>query len=198
MRITLYHLRQGLLDSDYNPYRAVRRGGYPTTTSTLSAAVRVYHTEGLEAAQKQLNIGLSGYFARQGSPTGKARVAHENFERYVALAERDEREVFGTNVRMDLFVREHDLSVQADVLLFDPGGYAGRVLLWGADAQSLTSTQLRLLATPIIVAMQEELGQERVVGTDIWQIRSEQITTIDAEQADIDLLVRLLDRWSVP
>jgi hypothetical protein len=198
MRITLYHLRQGLLDSDYNPHYAAGRGGYPTTTSALSAAVRLYHAEGLEAAQKQLNIGLSGYFARQGSPTGKARVAHENFDRYVALAERDEREVFGTNYRMDLSIRQHELSVQADVLLFDPDGYAGRVLLWGADAQSLTLTQLQLLATPVILAMQEELSEDRVVGTDIWQIRSEQITTINAEQTDIDLLVGLLNRWSTP
>jgi hypothetical protein len=200
MTITLYELRQGLLDSDYDPYRSKGQVKFPTTTSSLGAAVRLYHTEGLEAAQKQLNIGLSGYFAQQGSPTGKARTAHKNFDRYVALAERDDREVFGTNVRMNISIHQHEFSVQADVLLLDPDGYVGRVLLWGADASSLTLTQLELLATPVILALREELGHDRIVGIDMWQIRSERIVTISAEQADANLgqLVSMLNRWSGP
>ena len=183
MRLTSYDLRRAIVDPDYR--RPLQRRPFPTTTSPLRAAVAAYHREGAEAAQKQLNVGLSGYFAQPGAPSVKARMAQVNLDTYINLATQDTREAFDTGVGVDLDFGAHQLFVTLDVLLFDASGYAGRLLLWGDDANSMTLENLELLATTGILAMRQELGEDRIVGVDVWKIRSRSNASVPNARAEV-------------
>ena len=65
--------------------------------------------------------------------------------------------------------------------MLDDEGYVGRHLLW--DIPVPTPDETALLAAPIVVAMQAELGADRVVGVEIWHLRSRAeffVTAVDA------------------
>jgi hypothetical protein len=109
MRLTSYDLRQAIVDPDYR--RPLQRQPFPTTTSSLRAAVATYHLQGLEAAQKKLNVGLSGYFAQPGAPSAKARIAQRNLDTYIDLASQDTREAFDTGLGVELDFGSHQLLV---------------------------------------------------------------------------------------
>lgn len=180
MRLTFFDFRQAVADPTYG---VQARPGFPTASSVLRAAVRTYHVEGYESAQRRLDQGFSNYFSRPGSPAGMARVARANFDAYVKLDGQDGRPAFDFAVRTVLDFGSDELAVILDVLLLDDNGYVGRMILWG-DMPPMSRSQLELLATPVILAMRQTLGRDRVVGVEVWEIRTERITVIPNDKAD--------------
>jgi hypothetical protein len=195
MRVTFFDFRQAVADPTYRP--STNRSPFPNPGTVLRAAVKTYHEEGYEAAQRRLDKGFGGYFSREGSPAGMARVARANFDVYVKLDGLDGRPVFDTGVRRVLNFGADELVVTLDVLLLDPDGYVGRIVLWG-EVPPMSHAQLELFATPAILAMRQSLGRDRVVAIEIWEIRTETVTRIGNERADArEMEVRgMLQRFS--
>lgn len=181
MRVTFFDFRQGVADPKYQVPRD--RPPIPNPGSVLRGSIKAYHVEGYEAAQRRLDRGFSKYFARAGPPAGMARVARANFDVYVKLDSLDGRPVFDIGRRWILDIGPDELVVTVDVLLLDPGGYVGRLVFWG-NLPPLSASQLELVATPAILAMRQALGSDRVVGVEIWEVRTEKVTVISSEQAD--------------
>jgi hypothetical protein len=67
-------------------------------------------------------------------------------------------------------VGPHIVGVVVDVILLDPAGYVARHVLW--DRPELTQENAELLAAPICSALLGELGEDRVVGVEVWHLRS--------------------------
>lgn len=70
----------------------------------------------------------------------------------------------------DATIGRDTVAVTVDVVVLDPSGYVGRYVLW--DKPDLTAADAELLAGPIVRALEQELGKERVVGVELWHLRS--------------------------
>jgi hypothetical protein len=183
MRFTFGQFRTGARDPTYRV--PLGRGrGFPTTTTILRRAVRIYHDYGVEIATTALEQGLSGYFSRPGPPGAQGARARRLFATYKELDQTDGRQAFAFDVKTELVVGEDILAVNVDVALLDPNGYAGRVLLW--DRLACDREEGRVIAAPCAECLEEELGAERVDNIEVWHLQSRRrhaFTTAEALQA---------------
>ena len=78
-----------------------------------------------------------------------------------------------------------------------PAGYEGRLLLWAIRQRPRTPNELALLACPIVLALDEVLGGDQVIGLDIWALRADTTHQVSAAAArgqitNLNTLVRRL------
>ena len=185
MRVSAYDLRQGVIDTNHRmPHPGTARSQGPTTTSSLRKAVRVYHQQGGdgEAARASLRLSLSNYFSQPGAPSTQAAHARHGLETYMQLAALDPRPAFVPRGRVDTELGPDTIASDVDVILLDPQGYAGRLLLFG-PVPELTMTQVELLAFAPTAALVEEFDLDNVVGIDVWELRRQRITSVAATRA---------------
>jgi hypothetical protein len=163
---------------------------------TATSAVRRFHRDGTAVATAQLNgaFDRSGHWGPNGSPRarGWADAIRACFQTYVELAARDGRPTLGSPVTTDIGVGGDAIGVSLDVVLLDRAGYVGRYLLW--DRPDLTRDDAEMLAAPVVRALQQELGEDRVAGAEIWHLRSGDQMFVDvptalARLAEIEAIV---------
>lgn len=170
MRFTYGQFRNGARDPTFRVTPGSRGGANPG--SVLRKAVRVYHaSRDADEGRRALEQGLSGYFARPGTPTRQAADARTRFETYLKMEAADARPVFDTNMGEDIAFGDDVLAVDVDLALFDPSGYAGRVILW--DKLPCDREQARAIAGPAARCLADELGADRIVDVQVWHIRSQ-------------------------
>ena len=195
MRLSAYDVRQAVIDPNYRlPPPGARRAG-PSTTSSLRKAVRAYHERGADEARASLRHSLSNYFARPGAPSTQAANARQALETYFRIAAADPRPAFVPRVRVDTELGGDTFGADVDVILLDPGGYVGRLLLFG-PLPELTMAQLEVLAYGPTTGLIEEFDDATVVGVDVWETRRNLVTHVPAavaiaRRADVR---RILDR----
>jgi hypothetical protein len=173
-RVTLSEFKNAARD------RSSRRGPpgsgatIVTPMPTARAAVRRYHREGSARATLLLNqtFDRSAHWgpAGPGPAKGWANAIRTCFQTYVELADVDDRPVLSTSVDRDVRLGGNAIGVAIDVILLDPLGYVARYPLW--DVPSTNTAEAELLAAPIVRAMDEELGEGRTVGVEVWHLRS--------------------------
>ena len=83
--------------------------------------------------------------------------------------------------RLTFQIGRNTIGVSLDVVLLDPDGYVGRYLLW--DKPELSQNDAEILAAPVVGALQQELGADRVVGAEIWHLRSDRRIFVDTGTA---------------
>jgi hypothetical protein len=93
-----------------------------------------------------------------------------SFDTYIELASSDDRPVLVGGVASDVQVGINSIGVSVDIVILDPGGYCARHVLW--DVPPLTLDDAQLQSAPIVAALQSELGEDRVVGVEVWHLRS--------------------------
>jgi hypothetical protein len=181
-RVTLAELKNAMRN------RALRRAlgqRFPTPMPMATSAVRRFHREGAQVALDRLNRGLNGsnYWGPNGSPQARAwaESIRTCFDRYVALAAADPRPTLNIPFTADVAVGQNLVGVSLDVILLDPAGYVGRYVLW--DLPALTQSDAELLSAPIVRALEDELGEDRVSGVEVWHLRSGSQAYVDAATA---------------
>lgn len=145
----------------------------PTPYPSASASITRFHREGPDQAWKTLDQALasSSYWGQSGTPqAGWANAIRDCFQVYRALAEPDQRIPIATGVNRELVLPPDDIGVHVDVVLLDPNGYSPRVVLW--DSNPLNHSRAILYGAPVWKAMEEELGEGRIVGVEIWKLRT--------------------------
>lgn len=171
-RITLSELKGAIRSPGSR--RAPQVGGIPTPMPSAMSAVRRFHGEGAAAAVGYLNqtFSRSSYWGPGGRPqaTAWANAVMRSFDNYVALASADDRPVLPGGVACDVQVGTHTIGVSVDVVLLDAAGYVARHVLW--DVPELSQDDAELQAAPIVVGLEAELGPGRVVGVEVWHLRS--------------------------
>ena len=154
-------------------------------TPQAQAAVRRFHREGVAAATMILHQSFdrSSYWGPAGraSARGWANAIKDCFDVYARFAGADDRPPLLTPLKRDVPLGENVIGVAPDVVLIDPEGYVGRLVLWDTPVPS--QAVVELLAAPIVSAMDAELGAGRTAGVEIWHLRSEQQFYVPADVA---------------
>jgi hypothetical protein len=94
------------------------------------------------------------------------------FNRYVAWDEADGRPFVDRDIESDVLLGANTLIVNVDVVVLDPHGVSGRIVLW--DLYGCTGPQAGLLAAPTCTALEQAYGTGRVAGVEVWDLRGKQ------------------------
>jgi hypothetical protein len=158
---------------------------FPTPYSMAAAAISRHHKESPAAALRHLErtVARSAYWGSGGPATarGWAKSIVACFRRYQSMDEADGRQAFAWSLNLGLVLPPDDLAVHVDAVLFDPGGYVGRLALW--DTPPLTKALASVYAAPAFRSLEEELGAGRITGVQVWHLRSGAAEFIEAAAA---------------
>lgn len=196
-RITFGLYRKGVREPATTLSTAALAFMPPTPMPTASAAIAKYHRLGPDAALRAMRDAYrnSSYWGSGGSPqAGWANAMVECFERYIDMAAEDGRVAFATSLKRDVDFGLHQVAVHVDVVLLDPAGYIGRIVLW--DKAELTMELAGHYATPAYAALEDELGANRVVGVEVWHLRSgvQVYVTATACESNLAAVERIVER----
>jgi len=149
--------------------------GFPTPFPMASKAIRVLHQSGSVAARDYLEstIESSTYWGSESENKGArswAGTIKKCMETYIEFSDTDIRPALGAPVSSTIEIAEFQLAMTIDVVLLDEGGYTARLPLW--DKNLITEDIAAILATPMVLALERELGVERVTAVEIWHLRS--------------------------
>ncbi len=167
--------RMAVRDPDARRRPAGDDGGFPTPFPMATKAVRLHHTAGAEAARRYLadTIEASPYWGPNSphrAPQSWAATIQTCLATYITLADSDPRPTLDTPISTTVEIDGLPLAVTIDVVLLGDGGYTARLPLW--DKAELDDEIAALYATPLILALEQELGTERSLGVEIWHLRS--------------------------
>lgn len=196
-RLTFGIYRKGVRQPGFTLSSTVGDPGFPTPMTTATAAIVRYHREGAAEALRWLrrSFANSDYWGPRGTPQarGWANAIVTCFERYIQLADRDGRDAFTVDLKHDIDIGTHVVGAHADAVLLDEDGYLGRVALW--DLAPLTAELAVQYATPVFLALEEMLGEGRVVGVQVWHLRSgdTHLASGEACNAAVPRVTRLVD-----
>lgn len=197
-RLTFGIYRKGVREPGFTLSSTVDSPSFPTPMAIAAAAVARYHREGEIEALRKLHRSFadSSYWGPSGSPQarGWASAIVAGFERYVDLAARDGRDAFAVDLKRDIAIGAHTVAVHVDAVLLDGDGYVGRIALW--DTAEITAKLAVRYAVPAFLALEEELGEGRVAGVQVWHLRTGEchFASSDACNAQVDPVARLVNR----
>ncbi len=184
-RVTLAELKSASRDVSKRRSPPGTTTGFPTPMPTAASGVRRLHREGSTRATVVLNQAFdrSQHWGPNGPPQAKgwANSIRESFDTYVEMSGDDSRPVLGYTIDRNVQVGTHEVGVKIDVILLDDLGYVGRYLLWDIPVPS--ADEAALLAAPIVVALEEELGEGRVAGVEVWHLRTETPFYVSSDDA---------------
>lgn len=195
-RLTFGIYRKGVRQPGFTLSSTLGNPGFPTPMSTANAAIVRYHREGVTEARRQLRRAFadSSYWGPSGSPQarGWASAIVTCFERYIQLAQRDGRDAFAVDLRHDVGIGTHVVGAHVDAALLNEDGYVGRIALW--DLAPLTTELAVRYAVPAFLALEEELGEGRVIGVQVWHLRTgdTHFAPADACNAELPRVTRLV------
>lgn len=111
------------------------------------------------------------------------------------MASQDNRPCINSPLTTDVDIDGNEIGVGVDIVLLDPQGYVGRVVLW--DKQVPSGDDAEMLALPIALAIEQELGVGRGAGVEVWHLRSGSTETITQSRAlrKLPQAIVLLDRF---
>jgi hypothetical protein len=194
-RLTLGEYKRALRDPAARRATSSGSSAFPTPLRIGASAVRRLHRDGVSASRAYLNQALTGssYWGPSGRPhsQGWANAIRDCFETYIELAAGDHRPSLDSAVASDVVIGLHVVGVTVDVVLLDPVGYVARYVLW--DVRVPTRDESEMLAAPIVAALGQELGADRIAAAEIWHLRTAAVRRIESAAA----LARLADTQRV-
>lgn len=198
-RVTLAEVKGAARDPAKRRAPPGQDAGFPTPMPAANSAVRRLHREGAARATVVLNQSFdrSGHWGLSGPPQarGWANSIRDCFDAYVEMSGSDGRPVLSHAINRNVHVGVHEVGVRLDVVLLDDEGYVGRYLLWDVPIPSIE--EATLLAGPIVVAMEDELGAGRVAGVEVWHLRTRAqfFVPYNDAQGTLDELERVVARY---
>jgi hypothetical protein len=196
-RITFGLYRRGVRQPGFTLSSTVGDPSFPTPIAIASAAVARFHREGADPASRRLrqSFASSSYWGPNGTPQarGWGSAIVESFDRYIVLAREDGREAFTVDIKHDVQIGSHVVGTHVDAVLLDDDGYVGRIVLW--DRAALTGDLARAYSVPVLLALEDQLGEGRVAGVQVWHLRTGDIyfVTADSCNAALPTVTRLVD-----
>jgi hypothetical protein len=165
-----------------------------TPYPTRRRALRVYHEDGLDAAHAVWDEAMRDDYAAPGRLRTTALNTRRSFNRYVRWDQEDGRPFADHEVGVELDVGANVLAVTVDVVVLDPAGVSGRILLW--DLYGCTGEQSGILAAVACPALEEVYGGGRVPSVEVWDLRGDRRWEVTREVARSyeDLAARTLER----
>jgi len=171
--------------------RAVREPGFrtvpgPATSSpivpigTFRRAICTYHQSGRAAAIAGLSLP-SAYW--RTDPRGKTLAANyrRSLDTYISLDVADGRRTYDVGVKEPVTISGEVLNVYMDALVYAAAAHTARIALW--DVPQPSPTEAEVMASPIISALEKEVGDERAHSVAFWHLRSGKVIEVSAADA---------------
>ncbi len=175
-RVTYGMYRKGVREPNTTlTTTAAANAGFPIITPirTAQAAITRHHRDSPAVARSRLHQAFraSDYWGPNGTPQaqGWARVIRDLYDVYDGLTKADTRHAFAYGVERDIDLPPDALGIRADVVLLDPRGYVPRVVLW--DKNDLSPGRALAYGAPVWQAMEDDLGDGRVIEVEVWNLR---------------------------
>ncbi len=171
--------------------KAVREPGYRTVPGpasnspivpigTFRKAICTYHRAGRAAAIAGISLP-SAYW--RTDPRGKTLA--ENYRRsldtYVALDLADGRPSYDVGVKQPARIDGEVLNIYMDALVYAVAEHTARIALW--DVPQPSATEAAVMASPIVTALEREVGEERAHSVAFWHLRSGMVIEVSAADA---------------
>ncbi len=171
--------------------KAVREPGFRTVPGpatnvpivpigTFRRAICTYHQSGRAAAIGGISLPSSYW---RTDPRGKTLA--ENYRRsldtYIALDLADGRPSYDVGVRQPATIAGEVLNVYMDALVYAVAEHTARIALW--DVPRPSATEAAVMASPIITALEKEVGELRAHRVAFWHLRSGTVIEVSAADA---------------
>jgi hypothetical protein len=160
----------------------------------LAACLRRYHGgQAPSEVRAYAEASFQAWFAKTRLAS-RAHTALDLLARYIEL---DTLNPGGQVIEMyrpsEIRVGQHTVRVRRDVLFFGINGHVLRLISWRKD--SVPRADLPTLLAPVVVATDNDIGDNRLGELQYWQVRADQVDTVDLAECRRSLraIVRALD-----
>jgi hypothetical protein len=141
----------------------------------------VYHEDGLAAAQEVWEEAMRTDYAAPGRLRTTALNTRRSFNQYVRWDEEDGRAFADREITAEIDVGANVLAATVDVVVLDPAGVSGRIVLW--DLYGCSGEESGVLAAPACRALEAVYGDDRVPSVEVWDLRGGQRWEVSREVA---------------
>jgi hypothetical protein len=185
VRISPSHIRNAISNPNYRIPK--KSGGGPSTDAALRKAIRLFHSQGLEAAMMQIESGLSKQYWRSERGLTMAKNARQMLDTYIELAKRDPRKVT-TCGTYTILALGHEINADVDLLLIDRGTHIGRLCVLSNVGEGLPAEQCALIAAAPLRGLCEQfegqgLFDSMIAGIEVWQLRIGEAAPVSRAEA---------------
>jgi hypothetical protein len=154
--------------------------GGPNPIRTFRKAVCTYHQAGRRAAINGISLP-SPYWRTDARGKTLAKNYRLSLDTYMSLDVADGRRTYDTGVNQPVAVAGEILSIYVDALVYSGTAHTARIALW--DVPEPSRRQAEIMASPIITALEEEVGQGRAHSVVFWHLRSATVIEVSASAA---------------
>jgi hypothetical protein len=180
MTVSFGLFRQAVRDPGYRTVAGGAKSVAITPIGTFRKAICTYHQAGRQAALD--GISLPSRYWRT-DPRGKTLAGNyrSSLETYFKLDTAEPGRAYDAGIRRPVAIGGEILNVYIDALVYAPAGHAARIALW--DVPVPDSREASIMASPIIEALREAVGEERARSVAFWHLRSATLIRVEAETA---------------
>jgi hypothetical protein len=147
---------------------------------TFRKAISTYHQSGRQAAIDGISLPSSYW---RTDPRGKtlAQNYRRSLDTYMSLDAADGRPTYDVGVKQQVRISGEVLNVHMDALVYAAGAHTARIALW--DVPEPSREQAAIMGSPIITALENEVGVVRAHSVAFWHLRSGTVIEISASDA---------------
>ena len=171
--------------------RAVREPGFrlvpgPATSApivpigTFRKAICTYHLSGRAAAIAGISLP-SSYWRTNSRGKTLAKNYRRSLDTYFALDFADGRPSYDVGVRQSARIGTEVLNVYIDALVYAVAEHTARIALWDVPQPSVS--EAAIMASPIAIALEKEVGEARAHSVAFWHLRSGTVIEVSAADA---------------
>jgi len=154
--------------------------GGPNPIQTFRKAICTYHQSGRQAAIDGISLP-SPYWRSDARGKTLAQNYRRSLDTYMSLDGADGRQAYDTGVNQRLAVGGEILSIYMDALVYSGTAHTARLALW--DVPQPSRAQAEIMASPIITALENDVGQDRAHSVAFWHLRSATVIEVSASDA---------------
>ena len=147
---------------------------------TFRKAICTYHLSGRDAAIAGISLP-SAYWRTNARGKTLAENYRRSLDTYIALDLADGRPSYDVGVKQRARIDREVLNVYIDALVYAMAEHTARVALW--DVPQPSATEAAVMASPIVIALESEVGEARAHSVAFWHLRSGTVVEVSTAHA---------------
>ena len=172
--------RLAVRDPGFRTVPGAPSSGGPNPIKTFRKAVCTYHQTGRQAAIDGISLP-SSYWRADARGKTLAQNYRRSLDTYMSLDVADGRRTYDAGVKQPVAMGGEILSVYMDALVYSGAAHTARIALW--DVPEPSRGQAEIMASPIITALEKEVGEDRAHSVSFWHLRSGTVIEVSASDA---------------
>ena len=147
---------------------------------TFRRAICTYHQSGRAVALAGISLPSSYW---RTDPRGKTLAANyrRSLDTYMTLDAADGRPVYDVGVKQPVTISGEILNIYIDALVYRVVQHTARIALW--DVPQPTAAEAAVMASPIVTALEKEVGDDRAHSVAFWHLRSGTVVEVSSTEA---------------